>query len=190
MTPEKFTAETRAIFDPIANRCRMAFHESYAGSVEYKNNAVRLSIGYDFHRSYELSVSIGMITDQSYDLTDILGMKCVAEADVISRLQISDENDLPHFLRILGGLLAQHAGEFLEGHSDAFKKLAQYCGRRDHRYNLDRKLANVRADAEKAWLARDYDGVLRALELIRSHLTPAELLRLEYAKRRGNKNKS
>lgn len=171
----------------------MAYHESYAGAVEYENNAVRLSIGYDFSHSYELSVSIGIISDdlsgaQSCDLAEILGMKGVAEADLISRLQISDENDLPHFLRMLGGLLVQHAAEFLDGHADAFKQLAQYRGRRDHRYNLDQHLSYARADAEKAWLVRDYDGTIRALESMRSHLTPAELLRLEYAKKRKGIN--
>lgn len=95
MKAENFTVETRAIFDPIADRYRMVRHEPYAGFIEYKNNAVRL-----FDRLRLQPLRRGERRDRqdlpgetSYDLADILAMKGVAEADVVSRLQVSDEND-------------------------------------------------------------------------------------------------
>lgn len=189
MKAQKFKEAARAAFDPIADRYHMVFHETHAGSVEYDNNTVRLSIGYDYGRSCELSVSISIMSGEiaemrSGDLGEILGMKGAAEADMVSKLQIADENNLRPFLLMLAELLMEHAAEFLKGSRDAFKQLAQYCDQRNHRYSLEQRLSYVRADAEKAWKAHNYGGVIRALESIKNHLTPAELLRLDYARKK------
>lgn len=102
----------------------------------------------------------------------------------VASMQTSDADVLIRLLDRAAELQGKYGTPFLHGDPDAFARA--YAGRADRAREYNR-LASVSsftlAEADDAWHASDYEGVLELLAPIRPHLDATRLRRLDFAER-------
>ena len=95
---------------------------------------------------------------------------------------ISDAARLGDALARLAALTLQHASDFLMESDFSFAQVAKLREKESDAYALAGSLRSARARSEAAWLKRDYRAVVKSLEPLEQHLSPAEKKRLDYSR--------
>lgn len=182
-----FSTEARRQFDPVAQQFGLVCVASGEQGLRYENENVFLEVNFDNGRSYELGVEIGKRHTQypgpPFSLAEILRLRGVQDAAFVSGLMISDELRLTSILSRLVRLTLDHASDFLMGNDFSFAQVEKLRNQECAEFELASQLGYARSAVDKAWPARDYKAIVKALEPLEPHLSPAEKKRLEYSRK-------
>ena len=185
--PIPFALGARRDFDAVAQQFGLSCVVANEREVRYENDNVFLIINFDNGLSYELGVEVGRKKpaqpERPFSLAEVLRLRGVTEAASIDGIMVSDAARLHDALMRLAALTLQHASDFLMGSDLSFAQVAKLRGREGDAYALEGALRAARARSEAAWGRRDYEGVVRSLEPLEQHLSPAEKKRLDYSRR-------
>lgn len=180
-----FSAEARRLFDGVAVKYGLSCVGADERRVRYENGDVFLIVNFDNGRSYELGVEIGQKipnkVERPFSLAEILRLRNAPSATTIDALSTPDAINLSDGLQLLADLTLGYADDFLKGGGLSFAQVAKLREKESIAYAIQRDLRSARARAEKAWEERNYAGVVKALEPVKSHLSPSEAKRLEYS---------
>ena len=163
--------------------------ESTPYRVRFESPEVFVELVFDGNRSYELGLLVGQLSSERsgvppFSIGEILRLRHAPEAEQYSLVQVTSEEALATFVEELSLMLQTYAFDFIAGRSDSFAELGREREREVRVYALERDLRLARADAEEAWRAKDYPGVVRALSARRGTLTRSEIRRLQFAEDR------
>lgn len=182
-----FVNEGKDQFDHVAQQFGLSCVSTNERCLRYESDAVFLSVNFDNGRSYELGIEIGRKlagqVERPFSLAEILRLRGAADAPLIDGTMVHTANQLHDALERLATLVAHYAADFLRGDRIAFLQLAQLREQESMTFALERDLRTAISKAEIAWLARDYRGVLAALEPMEPYLSTAEKKRLEYSRK-------
>lgn len=154
-----------------------------ASQVRYETKKVYVLIGYDFNRSYEVSVDLGEIcaAGPAFNFGEVLRY-AKAPPEVSSSFQVTSVDVLEQCLERLAQALWKYGPELLRDDRNAFAQLASLRDKESRKFELESRLRHARSDAESAWQKKDYGSVVAALESLSEHLSSAEKIRLEYSR--------
>lgn len=182
-----FSAEARRQFDPVAQRSDLVCVDSTERTVRYENEIVFLIVNLDNDRSYELGVEIGKrdarFPGPPFSLAEVLRLRGVEDTISVNALIVSDETRLRTGLARLADLTARYASDLLMGSDFSFMQVAKLRDIESAELWLASQLRFARSTSETAWAMRDYQGVIKALEPVELHLSPAEKKRLDYSRK-------
>lgn len=185
--PIPFALVAKQIFDVIAQRFDLSCVLANEREVRYENDEVIMTVRFDNGGSYELEIEVGRLKsaqpERLFSLAEVLRLRDVAEAASIDGMMVSDAAQLPDALRRLAELTSRYATDFLMGSDLSFAQVAEQRQRESDAYVLERALQAARTRSEVAWKKRDYYEVVRSLEPLELHLSPAERKRLDYSRR-------
>ncbi len=181
-----FASEARRHFDAVAQQFGLSCVASTEREVRYENDGVFLIVNFDNGRSYELGIEVGgkrrAKPERPFSLAEVLRLRGVADATAIDGIMVSDAARLQDALMRLAALTLQHASDFLMGNDFSFAQVARLREKESDAYALERDLRVARARSEVAWTDRDYQAVVKALDPLEQHLSPAEKKRLKYSR--------
>ena len=156
----------------------------------YEGNGVFVGIRYDSSCSFELAVRFGPINggypddETDFTLGELLRLECAPEAKDLSFVQASTVKRMEHYTERMAAALKRHGESILSGNRLAFERLNTLRADEAHAYQRENELRCAREDARTAWQARDYAGVVRALESFEGELTSTEDGWLEFSRER------
>jgi len=162
--------------------------ESNPTLVRYESERVFLNV-YHGRRSYEIDVEIGrlpLVERRRYRLPDVLGAIAGLEDKRDTYFQASNGPVVERCVRAIADLVAKHYGPVLRGEPAVFDSIGAYTAERDAAYTKEVVQRPVRAAADKAWRAKDYEKVRELYGSIRNDLSPVERKRLDYAERHSS----
>ena len=139
--------------------------------------------------SYEVGIEIGLLGDVNQserkvtinELQEFFGRR----EDNLFPCQATTPETIDKCLSNLATFLRREGEPVLQGDCSTFRALFRIQKELSSKFLDDIKLRRTRARATDAWQARDYLEVVRLFEPVRDRLTPAELGKLEYAKKRS-----
>lgn len=182
-----FSKEARRHFDPVAQQFGLTSVVCTESSLRYENDKVFLNVNFDSARSFELGVEIGKkdarYPGPPFDLAEVLRLRGVQDSLAVNALVVSDPSWLKDALARLADLTMKHASDFLTGNDLSFAQVAKWRNKESAELALASKLRYARADAEAAWIAKDFKKVVKALEPVEAHLSEAEKKRLDYSRK-------
>ena len=154
---------------------------------------VRLALLYDNRRSYELSARItpcaenGEPVGPSYDLAEFEGLfKHLARGETFP-VAAARPDALRHSITFLATYLRNHGDPLLRGDSATYARLAKHRECAAQQYSQSVELSRMRRVVTRAWASRDYAAVVAHFGPHEAHLSPAEVAKLRYARKRlGN----
>lgn len=170
-------------FDPLAERRGLRRKSLNASCVEYRRGGVFLEVWFNY-RGAEFSVIIGRDqvfgTRQQLQLFEILDWRRVTPNIGCAAY---DEANMRIVLPELARLTDENAGELLAGNAAAFADAIAHSRLMMDASALTWAQQDARKNSDKAWRAKDFAGVIAALEPLEEHLSAAELKRLEYCRK-------
>lgn len=101
-------------------------------------------------------------------------------------LQASTPERVSRWVPRLAELTRQHAQPIRFCDEAFFRALGDWRDADTTQANFELRLRDARRHAASAWGRRSYHAVIEAFEPLRDHLTPAERLKLEYAKKHAS----
>jgi hypothetical protein len=157
-----------------------------ARQLRYESAHSVVVIGWDA-RSGELEAFVGLQSstgrpEDTYSLTDILGMEGAQVPDRRMPVQVADENRLRPFVDQLAGDMRVHAQSALVGDRMFFRRLETFRHAKAEAFARSMKLQQVRSEVEKAWRKREFKRVIGLYTSVEGDLSEAEKRKLEYAR--------
>ena len=162
--------------------------ESASSLVKFESADVFVDIDFDSSVSYEVSCSVGRLdgfmgsNELPFDLGEIMRSHGIAPKDAHSAFQVTTNESLGKFLKVLAGQLNKLGQKVLAGDPQEFQQLAKQRDEECARYALDSKMRQIRSALEVAWTNKEYGKVLDLLDPVAEHLSEAERKKLHYAK--------
>lgn len=157
--------------------------------VRFESPVVFVEATYDRSRSYELRLLIGLLGVEprqaaAFSIDEILRLRRAPNAKDFVLMKANSEEKVIGYIERLAQALRDYGTEFLLGDRDSFVELARQRRSDIEVYSLERELRRARTNAQSAWDAGDYAGVVRAFGHLRHALTPAEAEKLNLAEER------
>jgi hypothetical protein len=178
-------------FDDLAASYLMVCIAESEYHVGYGNDRASFGVSWDWTRSSELGVGLGLESfpsfRKSYDLADILRFQgATAAANEIAVLRVEFGEDFREPITKLANLTKAYTKFFLTGDEEACKSMAEFMNQRNAEYNaqLSARSAKIRAlyeEANTAWESQDYRRVVEIYGGIKYPLPPFARERLAIA---------
>lgn len=159
--------------------------------VRYESKEVFVNV-YHGRSSFELGFEIGLLLkncdnfERKVTLSEI--MELAGEADS-SFCQASNKEGVEKCVSKIAGLVRQHAVNALKGDRSTFELLFDIQHQKSDRYIKSMELERMREKAEEAWHSKKYHEVVKTYEPFKGDLTPSEMKKLEYARKKCNENR-
>ena len=139
--------------------------------------------------SYELGVEMGeRISEESrefgFTLREIISVTDTEKGSAYRPPQITEPELITKHVSAISELVKQFAPLALVGDKDFFKRASDLQVKKSDEYLKTLELKRVRSEVDVAWRDKNYDQVLELYEAVKDDLTPSELKKLEYAKRK------
>ena len=156
--------------------------------VRFESRCLYVNV-YHGRQSYEMELEIGPCgtSNASYSMSDLIRLLEPRKADEYRRYAAHIAKDVAKGVQRLASLFRRYvdAGVFDDG--KIFERLQKSRNAAVHDYWKEMKLTQVRQQLDAAWQAKNYTKIIELLEPLRSDLSPTELRKLNYAKRRGRR---
>ena len=184
-----FTEVVLSSFSFLPNDYNFRVVKTEATFVRYESASVFVNI-YHGRASFELGFEIGRLNDgsgkeeQPYSLNMIIEFMVVQEQTGYTFLQASSQIRVKELVPKLASLVKSYAASALTGDPDTFEQLMKTRLQMSDRLHKEMRLRDVRRKADKAWQSRDYAVLADLYGSILEDLTPAEMKKLEYVKKR------
>jgi hypothetical protein len=156
--------------------------------VRYESSAVFINV-YHGRASFELNVEIGEravsdVREHSFTIGEILYMANPQVAENYHPYQATTAESVKKFVDELARLVKEYATPALQGDRLFFQRVSEIQLQRSDNLLRTWELNRMRKDVEAAWHQKDFKRVLELYEPLKAYLTPAELKKLEYARKR------
>jgi len=164
--------------------------QTEATFVRYESPELHVNI-YHGRRSYELHLEFGPRTglpsgEPSYYMAEILDLVNPDERARYRPWATHTVHGVAEGVRELASLFRQALEHGMMSEPRLFERLQEKRAEWRERFALDVELTHARERVDAAWHAKDYAKVVELLEPLRQHLSPSELAKLEYAKKRAS----
>jgi hypothetical protein len=106
------------------------------------------------------------------------------EAEKYRPYQVTTAESVQKFVNELAHPVKEYAMPGLVGDHDFFQRLNEIRHQRSDDLLRTWELTRVRQEVETAWSEKDLKRVVELYEPLKNYLTPAEIKKLEYAKKR------
>lgn len=186
MEHEKFVEAVLKNFDYLQEDFGLRVIASRQYSVIFENPVVRVGIAWDKTRSYEFRVSVSTLKGglSEFCLDEIVGCRGNSRSMRNRSFMACRDSDVIWCIEKMSEQLREFARDLLRGSAEGFSEMQ--CLRKKQAAEWQReeqeRLARLKADV--AWGAKDFVGVVSAYQSIESILSPAEKMKLAYARRR------
>jgi hypothetical protein len=159
-----------------------------ATSVRYAAERVFLNV-YHGRSSYELGIEVGLLDasgeERGYSLSEFVRLVEPAEADHLKDFCATTANEVADGIARLSTQVKQYVARALRGDEAIFAELARQRRAWGDAFAADVAYRQVSPRAAAAFREKRYREAADLYESIKSRLSPAELTKLEYAKRHG-----
>jgi hypothetical protein len=161
--------------------------------VRFESEVVFVNV-YHGRGSYELGVEIGElrtngnIPEFGYTLREIILLSDVAIGSNFRPYQIDKPELVKAYVAATADLVEKYAHLALIGDPDVFDKLSDAQLNKSNEYLKSIELGKVRTDGDLAWREKNYERLVELYEGVKEDLTPAEIKKLEYSRRKLKKN--
>jgi hypothetical protein len=158
--------------------------------VRYESNLVCVNV-YHGRASFELNVEIGErvvggdIRENPFTIGEILHFVNPEEAENYRPYQVSTTESVPKFVNELARLVKEYAMSALMGDHDFFQRVSEIRHQRSEELLRGWELTRVRGEVETAWNEKDLKRVIELYDPVKEYLSPSEIKKLEYAKKRS-----
>ena len=155
--------------------------------IAFETTKVEMALSYDDQRSFEaglgLSLKIDPPAQPSYSFDELLRALNVPANEWSTGYAARDVQAAETIVKKMAGILERHAALLLNADPDAWVKLGEQRRSDCIAYAATTKMAHAKRAADEAWVAKDYQKVVAALEAVASELGKADAAKLAYAKR-------
>ena len=185
MMTSTFNESIRASFAFLEANYQFRLLDEQPNYFRFESERVVVVLAYDQQRSYEINLALGQQGDPQplFDLGEVLRSRKV-ESDKHPTGYYAQTNESARNLVLqMADLLKRYGADLLRGDTSAWRELKALREKESAEYAHQRDLGYARSDANAAWNRRDFFGVIRALSPWQASLSPADLKRLEYAKK-------
>jgi hypothetical protein len=179
-----FVDEVLAAFDFLTSEYGFRLVKVEVTFVRYETTEVFVNV-YHGRSSYELGVEIGRFADmvgsfeRKFTLGDIIDWAGAKAETNFTFAMASSPEKVKYWMPRLAALVRKYAGKALRGDALTFAQLRDMA----RAYQKQDTLRRMRAEVEEAWHAKDYAKVVELYEPVRDDLSPAEIKKLEYARK-------
>ncbi|HWO00298.1 MAG TPA: hypothetical protein VNS63_13625 [Blastocatellia bacterium] len=184
----RFVEEVLAAFDFLATEYEFHLAKVEITFVRYESRDVFVNV-YHGRASFELNCEIGYLTADSnhperpFYLGEILDLMGGLHETGYTFFQASSAERVKQFVPKVADLIKHYAKSALEGDPTTFKRLADLRWAKSRAREKQETLIRTREKASEAWSKKDYLKVIELFDPVRDDLTPAEIKKLEYAKK-------
>jgi hypothetical protein len=157
--------------------------------VRYESSAVFVNV-YHGRASFELNVEIGervigrSVPENSFAIGEILYLVSPQVAENYRPYQVTTAESVQKFVNELANLVKENAIPALQGDHDFFQRVGEIQLQRSDNLLRTWELNSVRKDVEVAWRERNFKRVIELYDPVKEHLTPAEVKKMEYARKK------
>jgi hypothetical protein len=157
--------------------------------VRYESSAAFVNI-YHGRASFELNVEIGervvdgRVPENSFTIGDILYFVNPQIAEDYRPYQVTNTESVRKFVNELAHLVKDYATPALQGDHAFLQRVSEIQLQRSDNLVRGWELNRVRKDVEIAWRDKDFKRVIQLFEPFEKYLTPAEVKKLEFAKKK------
>lgn len=147
---------------------------------------VKVALSYDDRRSFEVSLVLILKTNPAqpaYSFDELLRGLSVPATEWSTGYAARDVDAAEAIIKRMAGILDRHAARLLDAEPDAWVKLVDQRRADCITYAATAKMTQAKHAADEAWLAKDYQKVIAALESVESELGKADAAKLAYARR-------
>lgn len=161
--------------------------------VRYESKTVFVNV-YHGRASYELNVEIGerVIDDprreNPFTIGEILQLVNPQQYQVYRPYQATTSESVKKFLYELAHLVREYARPALLGDEEFFQQVHETRHQNSNKLLLSWELNRIRRDVEIAWREKNFKRVVEIYNPVKEHLTPAEMKKLEYARKKVEVN--
>ena len=157
--------------------------------VRYESNVAFVNI-YHGRASFELNVEIGervgqgSVPENSFTIGDILYLANRKIAETYRPYQVTNPESVKKFVNELAHLVKDYAMPALQGDHAFLQRVSEMQLQRSDDLLRGWELNRVRKNVESAWRERDFKRVIELYGPFEKYLSPAELKKLEFAKKK------
>lgn len=154
--------------------------------IAFETAKVEVALSYDDQRSFEVDVGLKLKTNAAqpaYSFDELLRAQNVPTNEWSTGYAARDVESAETIIRRIAGILERHAERLLDADPAAWEKLDEQRRSDCIAYAGMTKMAHAKRVADEAWVAKDYQKVVAALEAVESELGKADAAKLAYAKR-------
>lgn len=178
-----FPEEVRARFAYL-EALGFACAHSEATLVRYESPVIGINI-YQGRQSYEIGLEIEslQVPKGSYSFSEILRLVDAKRAENYRNFASHTVEGVAEGVQQLAALFHECIDAGILNEQQLFPRLKLQRGEWSKNYALEIELRQARSNSEDAWTKKDFQKVVQILSPLREHLHPAELKKLEYAKK-------
>ena len=157
--------------------------------LRFESNAVFVNV-YHGRASYEIGVEIGELkkannlSERSFTLGEIIAMTDYDRGSSFHFYQAATPELIPKFVSETAEIVKAYSRSALIGDKSFFEGLGKVRSRISHEYLKSMEMGRVREEAEVAWHEKNYGQMVELYDAVKDDLTPSEVKKLEYAKRK------
>lgn len=167
----------------------LSFHcvRSEATLVRFESSAFAVNV-YHGRRSYEIGLEIESTRSltETYSIPEILRLVDKKEADQYSYYASHTPQGVAEGVRLLAELFQRCVAVGILEDNQIFSRLESQRKDIAAEYALQVELRQAQRRIEAAWSEKDFRQVVKILAPLQEHLNPAELKKLEYARKHLN----
>lgn len=158
--------------------------------VRYESPAIGINI-HQGRKSYEIGLEIEpmQMPTESYPFSAILRLVDAKRGESYRNYAAQTVEGVAEGVRQLAGLLHECTDAGILKDQQLFPRLKLQRGEWSRNYALEVELRQARNKLESAWAKKDFQKVVQILSPLEEHLHPAELKKLEYAKKHCDRMK-
>lgn len=190
-TPERmylgFAEEALKAFDFLTKEYGFRCVKAEPTFVRYESPHVYINV-YHGRASYELGVEIGrfdMLHQEEYpfSISDVMALNVGLSKTNYKPVQVSTAEGVSAFVPKLAEYVSRYAGPVLQGDASTFKQLSKVRSERAIKTTKEIEMSQVRNKANEAWHKKNYAKLIELYEPVQDALTPAEIKKLEFARK-------
>lgn len=158
--------------------------EADSTCVCYESDRVSVTIRLD-RKSFELKVTVERKeTGERFSVWEIARLQGAPDITATTMLQASTRDRVEKLVPELSRVLQLYGDNVLRGDFRTFLLLRQQQVDETNRFLREGRLQWIRGQIPELWQRRDYKKVVELLEEAGEQLSPSELAKLDYARRR------
>lgn len=157
--------------------------------VRYHSTMVFVNI-YHGRMSYELRLEIGRLGEPGevknpFHMSDLISVEDEERGRRYRAYQTNQVDLVPRGLALMAADLRRYGGRALRGDPLFYLQLWAARGHAARRFGREMTVSQTRQQAETAWREKDYPKVASLYDEISDHLSPAERMGRDYARRKS-----
>jgi len=179
-----FPDAVKTIFEFLATEHEFRCVLAEPTVVRYESQSMFVTVKIWPSRS-TLDVEFGRLdSGESFNLSEVLRALNPKTPSGIGVFSLGDPAQVRQAVSTLAGWFRTSCGSVLTGGVLLWQKLKDQTRQLNERDTKEIGLRHIREEADTAWRKEDYAKLVALYESIQKDLTPAELKRLEYSKKR------